>query len=85
MNDHINIFFYNLTYFLSDSYMRGCEVPVLVVFTTFIEGPLNDHIFSRCKSKLIVICNKDHAEKIATSIEGRSSARIIPVYGNTIV
>ncbi len=75
-----NIFFI-IQFIFSDSYMRGCEVPMLVIFTTFIEGPLNEHIFSRCKSKLIVICNKEHAEKIATSIEVCSSARMIPVYG----
>jgi hypothetical protein len=51
-----------------------------VLFCSSVSGPHNDNVFSRCKSKLIVISNEDQAHKIVPS-EDCNFARIIPVYG----
>ena len=67
----------------SDSFIRGFEVPILVVFTQFMEGQLNDQFFSRCKSKLIIICNEEHAEKIVPISSACGFAKKIDVYGKT--
>jgi hypothetical protein len=42
-------------------------------------GPHNENVFSRCKSKLIVICNEEQANTIAAQSE--QGARAIDVYG----
>ncbi len=62
--------------------MKGSEFPMVVIFTTFIEGPHNENIFSRCKSSLIVVCNEEHAKKIVPEHQECSFAYIIPVHGN---
>ncbi len=46
-------------------------------------GPHNDNVFSRCKSKLIVICNEEQANTIAAQSE--QGARAIDVYGEFLV
>ncbi len=67
-------------WFYRDDYIKGSEVPILVLFCSSVSGPHNENVFSRCKSKLIVISNEDQAHKIVPSKEC-DFARIIPVYG----
>ncbi len=66
---------------ISDSFIRGFEVPLLAIFSSFIEGSLNEMFFSRCISKLIVICNEQHADKIVPSNISCHFAQKIEVYG----
>ena len=40
-----------------DHYIQGFEVPLLVLFTTNLEGDHNERVISRCMSKLIVVCS----------------------------
>ncbi len=54
---------------------------MLVVFTTFMTGPQNEDIFSRCTSSLIVICNAEAADKIVPSNAETEFAYKIPVHG----
>jgi len=42
----------------------GFEVPVLVHFTKVLGGSYDDKIYSRCCSKLIIICDEG-SEKVA--------------------
>jgi hypothetical protein len=37
--------------------IRGAEFSVVVHFTTAITGPNIELIYSRCKSKLIIVCD----------------------------
>jgi hypothetical protein len=55
---------------------------MVVLFTSFIEGPHNENIFSRCKSSLIVVCNEEHAQKIVPDDQGIAFAFSLPVHGN---
>jgi hypothetical protein len=48
-----------------------------------VEGPHNENVFSRAKSKVIVICNEEHALKIIPSNSDCDFAMTIPVYGKT--
>ncbi len=61
--------------------IRGSEVPMLVIFTTFMTGPQNEDVFSRCTSSLIVICNAEAADKIVPSNAEIEFAYKIPVHG----
>jgi hypothetical protein len=61
--------------------IRGSEVPMLVIFTTFMTGPQNEDVFSRCTSSLIVICNAEAADKIVPSNAETEFAYKIPVHG----
>jgi len=67
--------------FYRNSFIRGFEVPTLVYFCSFVDGTNNDHIFSRCMSKLIIVCNEEHADKIVPSNFELDFAKKIPVYG----
>ncbi len=51
-----------------------------MLFCPSVSGPHNENVFSRCKSKLIVISNEDQAYKIVPS-DDCDSGIIIPVYG----
>ncbi len=62
-----------------DNFIQGFEVPILVLFCSSVTGPHNENVFSRCKSKLIVICNEEQANIIAAQSE--QGARAIDVYG----
>ena len=44
-------------------YIQGFEVPLLVLFTTHLEGSHNERVISRCKSKLVVICDGKSVER----------------------
>ena len=46
-----------------------------------MEGQLNDQFFSRCKSKLVIICNEEHADKIVPISSACGFAKKIDVYG----
>jgi hypothetical protein len=60
--------------------MRGIEVPIVVLFSSAIEGPQVEKVLSRCKSKLIIICNEMHANILV--VESQCSfAQNIPVFG----
>ena len=67
--------------YFSDNFIRGYEIPILVVFSQFMEGQLNEQVFSRCKSKLIIVCNEDHADKIVPVSSACVFAQKIDVYG----
>jgi hypothetical protein len=54
---------------------------MLVLFASFIEGPHNTNVFSRCKSSLIVVCNEEHVDKHMGSNQDCSFAYKIPVHG----
>jgi hypothetical protein len=67
------------TIYFRDDFIQGFEVPILVLFCSTMTGPHNENVFSRCKSKLIVICNEEQANTIAAQSE--QGARAIDVYG----
>ncbi len=79
---YLNIFI-KLFHFFRNSFIRGFEVPTLVYFCSFVDGTNNDHIFSRCMSKLIIVCNEEHADKLVPSNTESDYAKKIPVYGKT--
>jgi hypothetical protein len=62
-----------------EDFIQGFEVPILVLFCSSVTGPHNESVFSRCKSKLIVICNEEQANTIVAQSE--QGARAIDVYG----
>jgi hypothetical protein len=68
-----------------DDFIRGFEASIVVMFCSFVEGPHNENVFSRCKSKLIVICNEEHALKIIPSNADCDFAKTISVYGMKIL
>jgi hypothetical protein len=53
---------------------------MLVIFTTFMTGPHNEDVFSRCTSSLIVVCNAEAADKIVPSNAETEFAYKIPVH-----
>jgi hypothetical protein len=61
--------------------IRGTEVPVMVIFTTAMEGHHNEELFSRCTSSLIVVCNAEDAVKFVGPNEKCECAYTIPVHG----
>jgi hypothetical protein len=61
--------------------IRGSEVPMLVLFTTFLTGRHNEDVFSCCTSSLIVVCNAEAADKIVPSNSETQFAYKIPVHG----
>jgi hypothetical protein len=63
-----------------EDFIQGFEVPVLVLFCSSVTGPHNENVFSRCKSKLIVICNDQQAYKIAEQSD--QGAKAIEILGN---
>ncbi len=67
-------------FFHRNDRIRGTEVPMLVIFTTFLTGPHNEDVFSRCTSSLIVVCNDEAADKIVPFIECDFAYKI-PVHG----
>ncbi len=74
LTDHKN------SYFSSNDIIRGSEVPMLVIFTTFMTGPHNEDVFSRCTSSLIVVCNEEAAYKIVPPNAETEFAYTIPVH-----
>ena len=54
----------NYLYFYRHSLLRGFEIPILVLFLSSLEGETNDLFFSRCKSRLIIVCKEEDAEKL---------------------
>jgi hypothetical protein len=57
-------------------FIRGSEIPVLVHITDSMTGTHSEAIYSRCKSKLIIVCNEDAVKSL------RSNAQKIEVFGN---
>ena len=53
----------SLLYHSSDEYIKGFEVPLLVLFTTNLEGSHNERVISRCMSELVVVCGTDSVER----------------------
>jgi hypothetical protein len=78
-SDHINCTYIMCKIDCRDDFIQGCEVPVLVLFCSSVTGPHNENVFSRCRTKLIVICNEEQANTIAAKSE--QGARAIDVYG----
>ena len=58
---------------------------MLVIFTTFMTGPHNEDVFSRCTSSLIVVCNEEAADKIVPSKSECEFAYKIPVHGRVLL
>jgi len=50
-------------FFCRHQYIQGFEVPLLVLFTTLLKGTHNERVISRCKSKLVVICDGESVER----------------------
>ncbi len=50
--------------FFRSGWLRGFEVPVLVVFGTYLLGPLNANVISRCVSNLILVLKDTDALKL---------------------
>ena len=61
--------------------IRGYEVPILVFFCGALEGQQNEHIFSRCKSELIIIAKEEDVNKIIPMFKECDFAQKIGVYG----
>jgi len=57
---------------------------MLVIFTTFMTGSYNEDVFSRCTSSLIVVCNKDAADKIVPESDCEFAYKI-PVHGEIFI
>jgi hypothetical protein len=66
--------------FFSYDIYGGSEVPMLVIFTPFMTGSNYEFFCSRCTSSLIVVCNKDAADKIVPE-SGCEFAYKIEVFG----
>ena len=62
-----------------NDFIQGFEVPVLVLFCSSLSGPHNENVFSRCMSKLIVICPEVQANSIVES--SNHGAKSISIYG----
>jgi hypothetical protein len=69
----------HLSFNYREDFIQGFEVPVLVLFCSSVAGPHNENVFSRCKSKLIVICNDKQAYKIAEQSD--KGAKAIEILG----
>ncbi len=54
---------------------------MLVIFTTYMNGPHNEDVLSRCTSSLIVVCNAEAADKIVPANGETEFAYKIPVHG----
>lgn len=59
-------FLLTFIYLFSTTTIQGFEVPMLVFFTTSLKGSHNDEVMSRCKSKLILICKEDDADRFVS-------------------
>jgi hypothetical protein len=46
------------------TWLRGFEIPVMVMFGPYLLGPMNDFCFSRCCATLIVVLRSDVVENI---------------------
>jgi len=42
-------------------WLRGCEIPVLVLFGARLIGTMNDNVISRCISNLVLVLKSDDA------------------------
>jgi hypothetical protein len=58
---------------------------MVVVFTNSITGLHNDNVFSRCTSSLIVVCNKQLADRIYPDSEQNSFAIKIHIEGKQTI
>ena len=73
-------------YFYRHALLRGFEIPILVLFLSSLEGETNDLFFSRCKSRLIIVCKEEDAEKL----DPRGGAQCdftnqIPIFGRILI
>jgi hypothetical protein len=50
--------------YFSERILRGSEFPVMVHFSADINGQHVEEIYSRCKSRLFVICHTRNVDKI---------------------
>ena len=73
-------------YFYRHALLRGFEIPILVLFLNSLEGETNDLFFSRCKSRLIIVCKEEDAEKL----DPRGGVQCdftnqIPIFGRILI
>ena len=47
-----------------DAFVQGYDCPMLVLFTTDLQGSHNDNIISRCKSRTVIVSSKKAVEEI---------------------
>ncbi len=48
-------------------WLRGFEIPVLVVFGSSLAGSINDNVISRCISNLIMVFKEEHVRNLRDS------------------
>ena len=54
--------FSNFTY--RSGWLRGCEIPALVLFGARLIGTMNDNAISRCVSYLVLVLKSSEAGKL---------------------
>ncbi len=70
-------FLTNMNLFSLES-LQGSELAALVFFGNHLDGMLNNEIFSRCISNLILVIKEEAV--ISLSLDS-SRTQIIPIYG----
>jgi len=62
--------------------LKGCETPVLVLFTNNVEGEMVEQYYSRCQTKLIIVREeKQIREMFPSGNDSISICDVIPVFG----
>ena len=70
---------------LRHALLRGFEIPILVLFLSSLEGETNDLFFSRCKSRLIIVCKKEDADKLDPPSENCDFTHQVPIFGKILI
>jgi hypothetical protein len=73
----LETFIFKIIFFSIES-LQGSEFAALVFFGNNLDGMLNNEIFSRCISNLILVIKEDVASSL--SLDPQRS-RIIPIFG----
>ena len=74
-----------LFFSLRHALLRGFEIPILVLFLSSLEGETNDLFFSRCKSRLILVCKKEDADKLDPPDVHCDFAHQVPIFGKILI
>jgi len=64
--------------------LKGCETPMLVLFTNFVTGEIIQNLVSRCQTKLAIVCEEKQISDIFEGVSTEytnSICQVIPVYG----
>ena len=74
-NNKNNMYFINdFTNIFSVKILRGSEFSVVVHFSADINGSHAEEIYSRCKTRLFVICHTRNATKVFPTAEAQMNA-----------